>query len=235
MYSSDKDTKQTNPLQNLFSDVKKILEFIELKDSKEASENETSESRDMSEMWMNAMVKADSYMTYSKWWKYSMFQEAVPNSRLIDIKRWMDNPFTVPLKYRDTLLLRGREAFLNEYEEQNDYYRMLSGLPPLSTSPEDYIYLSEPVRNQLHATNDPVHKLSTLIQNNYMSTDEYKEVVKNNPDKKYLKYLGLYKIDSYTARKAKDFDIIRYPYNRSNINPNLLNVLLHCMKIIVNM
>ena len=224
MYSSDKDSKQTNPLQNLFADIKKILEFIELKDEKEASDNETSESLLMSEMWMNAIVEDDSYLTYTKWWKYSMFQEAVPNTRIIDIKKWMDNPFSVPLKYRDTLLLRGREAFINEYEEQNDYYRMLNGLPPLSTRPEDYIYLSEPVRNQLHASNDPVHKLSKLIQNNYMSTDEYKEVVKNNPDKKYLKYLGMYKIDIYTARKAKDFDIIRYPYNRSNINPNLLNV-----------
>lgn len=223
MYS-DKYTKQTNPLQNIFADVKKILDFVEIKDNKEAYDCETEESKNMSEMWLNAMTKDDSYMTYSKWWNFSMFQEAVPNTRLIDMKKWMDNPFTVPLKYRDTLLIRGREAFINSYEEQNDYYRMLSGLPPLSTSPEDYIYLSEPVRNQLHTTDDPVHMLSTAIQNNYMATDEYKEVVKNNPDKKYLKYLGMYKIDIYTARKAKDFDIIRYPYNRSNINPNLLNI-----------
>lgn len=222
--SNNKDTKQTNPLQNLFADVKKILEFIELKDGNAAFENETDESKDMSEMWMNAKVEADSYMTYTKWWSYSMFQEAVPNTRLIDIKKWMEDPFTVPLKYRDTLLTRGREAFFNSYEEQNNYYRMLNGLPPIDTPPEDFIYLSEPVRNQLHASTDPVHKLSTLIQNNYMSTDEYKEVVAKNPDKKYLKYLGMYKIDIYTARKAKDFDIIRYPYNRSNINPYLLNI-----------
>ena len=56
MYSSDKDSKQTNPLQNLFADIKKILEFIELKDEKEASDNETSESLLMSEMWMNTCV-----------------------------------------------------------------------------------------------------------------------------------------------------------------------------------
>ena len=55
-----------------------------------------------------------------------------------------------------------------------------------------------------------------------MSTSEYTTLVANNPDKKYLKYLGLYKIDILTARRAKDFELIRYSGGRSDINPNLV-------------
>lgn len=218
-----KDSKRTDPLQNLFADVKKILEFIEIKDIREAEKYETSESRNNAEMWMNAKLERDNYVTYSKFWNIAMFQEVKHNSRLVDIKKWMKHPLNVPIEYRDNLLKRGREIFLDSYEETNDYYRKLNGLPPINTPKSDFIYLTEPMRNQLHASDLPVHLLSPLIQNNYMGTDEYKKVVENNPEKEYLKYLGLYKIDTFIARNAKDFDIIRYSLNRSDINPNLIN------------
>ncbi len=219
---SNDNSKQTNPLQDIFIGIERIFDFMEVKDIKEAAKYETSESKEQVEMWMNANSGNDSYITYKAYWNISMFQEVVSNVKLKDIRYWMEQPFAVPLIYQETLLTRGREAFLNQYEEKNDYYRMLNGLPPIGTPESEFIYLSAPMRNQLHASDLPVHLLSPLIQNNYMSTDEYKNVVANNPDKKYLKYLGLYKIDILTARKAKDFEIIRYPLNRSDINPNLV-------------
>lgn len=218
-----KDSKQTDPLQDLFSDIKKILDFIEIKDMSEATNYETAESKNDADMWINAKLGVDTYSTYRMHWTISMFQEVVSNAKLNDIRYWMEHPYNVPVDFRENLLKRGREAFISSYEEKNDYYRMLNGLPSYGTPEIEYIYLTEPTRNQLHATDDPIHLLSPLIQNNYMGTEEYKEVLKNNPDKKYLKYLGLYKIDIFSARRAKDFDIIRYPLNRSDINPNLIN------------
>lgn len=218
-----KDSKQTDPLQDLFSDIKKILDFIEIKDMSEATKYETTESKNNADMWINARLGVDTYSTYRMHWTVSMFQEVVSNAKLNDIRYWIEHPYNVPVDFRENLLKRGREAFISSYEEKNDYYRMLNGLPSYGTPETEYIYLTEPTRNQLHATDDPIHLLSPLIQNNYMGTDEYKEVLKNNPDKKYLKYLGLYKIDIFSARRAKDFDIIRYPLNRSDINPNLIN------------
>lgn len=216
------ESRQTDPLQNLFADVKKIISFIEVKDQVQATAYETEKSRDLAEMWMNAQEEYDTYVTYHAWWDISMFQDVQSNVKLSDAKRWMDNPYSVPVKFRETLLTRGRQKFLDSYVETNDYYRMLCGLPPIDTNEKDFIYLSRQVRNQLHASDEPVHMLSTLIQNNYMATEEYQKVLKENPDKTYLKYLGMYKIDLYSARKAKDFEIIRYPSNRADINPNLL-------------
>lgn len=220
---SNHNSKQTDPLQNLFADIQKILEFTEFKDLKEAKKCETSESLRTSEMWMNAQLGNDTYLTYSMYWDISMFQEVVANVKYKNVSYWMSNPHNVPLDFRDNLLKRGREKFFSKYEEKNDYYRMLNGMPPVNTPESEFIYLSEPLRNQLHASEEPIHLLSPLIQNNYMNTDEYKEVLAANPDKKYLKYLGLYKIDIFTARNAKDFEIIRYPLNRSDINSNLIN------------
>ena len=221
---ASKESRQTNPIQDLFVDIKKIFAFMELKDCNMANSFETTSIRDESEMWMNAKENNDTYLTYKNYWKPYMFQEIVSNINLKDIMYWMNHPWNVPANFRENLLNKGRAAFLASYEEKNEYYRMLNGLPPIDTDPSDYVYLSEKMRNQLHASNEPLHLLSDLIQNDFMGTEEYQELIKNNPDKKYLKYLGLYKIDTYTARKAKDFEIIRYSLNHSDINPNLLDV-----------
>ena len=215
----------SDPLQNLFSDIKKILDFVEIKDQVAADEAETTDSKNMAELWMNALAEADSYSSYRNWWTIAMFQEILPNMAIVDIRKYIDNPYTIPAKYHDSILKKGRALFLNSYVEQNEYYRMLNGLPPIDTPESDYIRISEPIRNQLHIDQPgiPIHELDALIQNNYMATDEYQRILEENPDKPYLKYLGSYKIDPYVARKAKDFDIIRYPVGRSDINPNLLN------------
>ena len=217
------DLKQTNPIQDLFVDVKKIIDFMETKDLSEAKACETDASRAEAEMWLNAKTGMDTYLTYKKYWNIAMFQEVLPNVKFNNIRYWMDNPLNIPLDFRDTLLEHGREVFLNEYEEKNRYYRMLDGLPPYNTPKEDFLYLSEATAKELHSSRTvPIHQLSTLIQNSFMSTSEYSDLVTNNPDKKYLKYLGIYKIDLFTARRAKDFELIRYSTNRSDINPNLV-------------
>lgn len=217
-----RSSKTTGPLHKLFSDISRIIEFMEIKDQKAADEKETSKSASAAEVYMNAMTEKDDYVTYHHLWNSWMFQEVVPNAKLTNITKWMQNPFTVPIVFRENLRIKGRELFLNGYEEMNEYYRMLNGMPPIDTPESEFIYLTEPLRNQLHASDEPVHKLSPIIQNSYMGTDEYKNIIKSNPDKKYLKYIGMYKIDPYVSRKAKDFDIIRYPFNRTDINPNLL-------------
>ena len=186
----------SDPLQNLFPDIQKILEFTEFKDMVQAEAAETTESKNQAELWMNANVEADSFLTYRFLWNIAMFQELFPSTPLTTIQTYMDNPRTIPMVYYDALRERGRQMFLDSYEEQNAYYRMLNGLPPIDTDPKDFIYPSEPIRNQLHIDGTiPVHELSVLVQNNFMATDEYRRALESNPDKRYLTYLGSFKID----------------------------------------
>ena len=213
---------QTGPLQNLFVDVKKILDYMEVKNSPKATENETDESKAYTELWIAANEHEDSYITYKNWWDKEMFIEVDNSIKTADYNKYIDKPALVPFKYRDHVLERSRAAFLASYVEQNKYYRMLNGLPAIDDS--DYIYLSKDLAAEYGVSVDtPVHELTVYQQNRWMNTDEYQTVLSEHSDKEYLKYLGNKKIDIYTARKAKDFDIIRYPTDRAAINPILLD------------
>ena len=103
----------SDPLQNLFSDIKKILDFVEIKDQVAANEAETTDSKNMAELWMNALAEADSYSSYRNWWTIAMFQEILPNMAIVDIRKYIDNPYTIPAKYHDSILEKGRALFLN--------------------------------------------------------------------------------------------------------------------------
>lgn len=215
------DQKKLDPIQNIFIDLKKIIDFIYVKDINEAAAYETVEYANDATMWMNASIENDSYLTYVHYWKNYMFQEVRPAAKMSLIKYWMEHPFNVPLDFREHLRVSGRKEFLNQYEEKNNYYRRLNGLPDYDD--EDFIYLSEELASLYKVDiKTPVHQLSTFVQSKYMMTDEYKDVLENNPDKKYLKFMGIYKIDYKVSRSAKNFEIIRYPNDHYNINPNLL-------------
>ena len=217
------ESRQINPIQDLFIDIKKIIDFLEVKDDRAAEAVETQESRENAELWIVATTEQDSYFTWYKYWTISMFQEVVSNVRINHVQDWMQYPLNVPIQYRDNLLRRGREEFLNQYIEKNSYYRALNGLPPIDTPAHEYIYLSESLRNQFDIPNKPIHELSTLIQNRFIATEAYQKIIEENPDKEYLKYIGIYKIDPLVSRQARDFEIIRYlPISRSDINPHLL-------------
>lgn len=213
--------KQTGPLQSLYEDIKKIIDFMEVKDESKASNYETQQTAANAELYQLAMLKRDTYITYKNWWTRKMFQEVSYSITSTQFNYYCANPYQVPSMYRDVLLEEGRQAFLDSYVEENTYYRMLMGLPAIDDN--DYIYLSDELSEKYNVDKStPVHELSSYVQNKYMTTDEYNTVLTENPTKSYLKYLGSYKIDLYTARMAKDFDIIRYPNGRTDINPYLL-------------
>ena len=215
--------KLTNPLQNLFIDIEKILSYTEFKDGNAAKQYETIETRDAAEMWIQAKIKQDNYLTYKAYWQTYMFQSVLPNVKLTNVNYYMENPLNVPYDFRSVLLEKGRAVFLKQYEEKNTYYRMLIGLPPIETDKSEFIFLSESLAKTFQADRSvPIHLQPDIVQNRYLNSDEYQTVLKNNPEKTYLKYLGANRIDLFLARRAKDFEIIRYPQNRSDINPNLL-------------
>ena len=93
----------SDPLQNMFSDIKKILEFTEFKDEVRAKEAETVESANMAELWMNANVEADSFLTYRFMWTIAMFQNLFPSVPLTTIQNYLDNPRIIPIIYQDAI------------------------------------------------------------------------------------------------------------------------------------
>ena len=107
------------------------------------------------------------------------------------------------------------------YEEKNDYYRMLNGLPPYENSEMYYKYVDP---SSLPSTvnidlSKPIHELDNAtisILENYGVIDDIYDSIENTDsysksDFMYLKHLGKKKIPYYISRKAGPFDPIYVP------------------------
>lgn len=114
---------------------------------------------------------------------------------------------------RKELLEVKKKQVIEDYEELNNYYRMLNGLPDLE---DNYnIYVSEE-----YLTDDDYVIVNTAVPIQYMSTNEQDflysigvidEYIKTYPEKKYLNFLGSRKIDPLTARMTKPFGMLYMP------------------------
>ena len=123
--------KITNPIGNIFSYLQDIILFMEVKDKRLANKSETDETKRDSAVWLAAMSKEDDYLTYKDYWQNWMFEDVLNNVKLSNIEYWKQNPFNVPLDFREYLRRSCREIVLTTYEEKNEYYRTRIGLPPI--------------------------------------------------------------------------------------------------------
>ena len=95
------------------------------------------------------------------------------------------------------------------YEEGNEYYRMLNGLPPKG---QDGIYINPDTVGVSIDCDIPLHKMDkgdiSVLDSAGVLDDLYKEDPKNRG---YIKHLGAKKIDIYLARKARPFEPLYVP------------------------
>ena len=149
------------------------------------------------------------------------------SSSLIDI--YVYNRYEMPLDKRDDFLAFCLDFYNENFEEANDYYRTLMGLPPYNTGNEYYItYNGDGIRPgygefiptkfknttttnideslPLHLQNKTV--IGVIQTNGGIDTlaDYYK-----GSKYSYIKHLGNKAIDWYTARIASKYDILYMP------------------------
>lgn len=120
------------------------------------------------------------------------------------------NKDTIPQSLRDTVVKNASEEFINNYEEQNNYYRMLCALPPNDYT-DVYVTDWEPPEGVIINLDIPVHEMSAdaiAILKTYGVLDDMIEADPVN--RAYLKYLDK-SIDPYAARKAGPFDVLYLP------------------------
>ena len=99
------------------------------------------------------------------------------------------------------------------YNETNDYYRMLMGLP--NKNDNSYIYNTDP----RWSTSTPIHELDIISRLEMETAGILDELIKKYPEKEYILYLGRKCIDPFKARVADRFEILYQPYcNSDNLN-----------------
>lgn len=192
--------KQTNiPLLDNVIYYAKLLTFNSiLKDEEQAIKHETIHSIKRSDLYI---ICKDDIADFNMFESFTIEQLKQVG---LDDEKYVENKHLIPVDKRPALVKIAIQDTIDNYEELNNYYRMLSGLPDLE---DKGIYID-------YIDNIPpkyVHEM-TYDELLIFENSGYLDIVKDqNPDKKYLNFLGTKKIDSYFARKTNKFGILYYP------------------------
>ena len=195
--------------------TKKILNNIVLKNDSDADENETELSLEQSDYFM-AIKNGSMDISFFPLTTDLLIQYGYDS---LQAKIFVKDRSRIPKEDREDLLAYCNNWFLNQYEEINNYYRMLNGLPEYDTNEYD-IYV-DPNNEKLlldDANTDfnfsiPIHEY-TDDEINVLDSLGILDEIKNTYTGKhyrYLRYLGAKRIDIYTARKAANWDILYMP------------------------
>lgn len=104
------------------------------------------------------------------------------------------------------------DGWVSVYEETNDYYRMLNGLPGINE--KKFVYNTD----SRWPTDIPVHDLPLIDRLEMEDAGVLDKLIKANPDAEYLKYCGTKLISVYEARVANRFEILY----RNNVDSTTL-------------
>lgn len=221
-----------NPLNQLYKDFLIILEQSVIKYKTIADNNETLEMKKSADRYIRAYRNEDGFLTYFNYEKediakavfdlsYSDMLEhqndPIINNKLLLIDEYYEDRNKIPYNSRDRLLHLQRTRIVNNYVEKNNYYRCLNGQPDYGDDNYFYVTEEEIIKTYQIDKTVPVHLLRSDKISILKSIGYIDKLIANNPDKKYLKFLGSSKINLITARTARNFSLLRIPYSISEI------------------
>lgn len=195
-----------------------ITKDIVWKNEVEAQANETTDSAYAAQEYMMAMRGELTFDNIFSFNHEVLLAAGLPEDLAINV---MDSKNLIPVEVRDLVVRLQTKYIIDHYEELNNYYRTLNGLPDL----EDTEYFYNTKYPELSDSITPIHKLGvsaiyTLEMYGYLD-----ELYKANPSKKYLLHMGSKKISPYIARMSSRFSIL---YINTSEFTNINNAFRDC-------
>lgn len=187
-----------------------ILNTITIKYSVEAEKGETFEIKSKADRYINAILMKDNYLMYDDYTVEDFNEAGITDPDLI--ASYQNDRFSVPTDLQSKLIIIRREREINDYVEENNYYRMLNGYPDLEDT--SYFYVDSAICAEYGIPEDiPIHEIADKLGNYYINVLEglgyISDLIAENPDKKYLNFLGSKRISIQYARNAKNFAILK--------------------------
>lgn len=199
---------EINPLRGVYDDFISIIRDSIIKYDYEARKYETLEMTKSADQYISARLGEDNFYSYMTYDKSMLISLGITDPTTIEL--YMDNRRNIPEMYHDRLLEKMRMKIINEYEEPNNYYRAMAGIPDVGDT--EFIYVTQSIHQIHHIPIDiPLHKLSLddiILLNEIGYIDDVKKIY---PNKKYLSFLGNNKIDVMISRRAMNFGLIKIP------------------------
>lgn len=208
-----------NPMEGVYREFEKIIKNLTIKYSNRAEEYETFEIKKAADEYIDAYYKRDDFYHYRNFSKKDFLSVGVLTPKLME-----NSPVSaskIPKEQQDQLLKIARTRVISNYEEQNDYYRMLNGYPSIHASELDFYYVTEEIEEVYGISRKiPIH----LIQDYYNKLDPgegdrlinildglgyIQDLYKAHPEDMYLNYIGSYRIPIHESRIAKNFQVLQ--------------------------
>lgn len=195
-------------LDTLFKDLQTIMKSVVIKFEKYAKENETVDSLRESDRYISARNAEDTFHTYQ-----TFDVPAITNAGVLDpvlAKTYAKDKYLIPDGLRETVVEEQRKLIINSYEEKNNYYRTLQGLP--DNEDDKFIFLDKSVYEEFKL--DPklaIHQLDDEAILKIEKRGILDGIKSLYPNKKYLNFLGTNRVDLVRARTAKNFAILALP------------------------
>ena len=196
-------------IDEIVYEVRQILKGIVVKDQEQADNAETKKSLQEADLYHDIQMGTDLYSNYT--YTYDMFMK-IPSMTPDRAIRYARKQLPVPEGIKPQVQQIAREQWLEKYEETNEYYRKIAGLPPLG---ESYIYLNEdeylmiPVES--YDISKPVHLCTVSEASLLYSSGVIDHLKERFPEAKYLDHLGERSIDPYIARRTPKFGLLYIP------------------------
>ena len=191
-------------LDELIYSLKKIVNTCVLKNQEQANKYETLSSQRNSDLYISCILGRTTYdvFTYNQ---RELEEVGIPHY-LIDA--CLRDKQAIPEIFRKVLNDNKVKKTIEEYEELNNYYRMLNGKPDLG---EKGIKITEDmVPDEIEGidTSLYLHEMPDTQVDILYTFGVIDEVIKQNPTKKYLNYMGSKRISIYEARSAVDCQLL---------------------------
>jgi hypothetical protein len=194
-----------------------IMKNIEIKNEELALSYESEESIEASDTFMSIKSEVISFDTFP----FTDDMLIAYGYDRVTASKYAADKTTIPKFKRDEIFEFCTKYFVEHYEEKNNYYRSLMGLPWLDEEKDidayyvyiDSSYIEDDMLKEVFDFSLPLHKYDNYQIAVLTALGVLDKLYEEYPDKqyKYLHFLDNSKIDLYTARKAPKFDIIYIP------------------------
>lgn len=186
-----------------------------------AKQYETLDIMKAADIFVAASLKVDTINAY----KYSLDSNVLSYVGIYDKherQRIFIDPGILEREYSEkipAILEYERKKVIDNYVEQNEYYRMINGQPPLDAT--EVVYLDTDFLAGYGFKDDPddrtpLHELPSDILIALEADGIIAELQEQFPDKKYISYTASRKIDIVEARRAHNFDLLYFPRQDGN-------------------
>lgn len=233
MAMSEYNRHAQNPMSEYLLKLQLIVTNTIFKDGAEAKKYETTKTLIQGDKYVSAMTGKDIFESYTYDSREVYAYLASKGYEEDKIFFLIKNPTMIPQQYKNELMSKARQEFLDSYREENRYYLMLSGQPyPGSVDyPADEIvgipdeFYAQYESEGLISRGEPIHELPKRYQELFMNSEWYAQTIAEHPDAKYLNYIGSNTVPIVTSRTTRDGDILLVNTNKlSTYHPVFGNV-----------